>query len=62
MFDPDQDIIKELKKMDKGLKANHKKYMKMLDAGQNEIVDKQNTNRNEPVANRRRLMTSRTSS
>ena len=55
MFDADQDIIKELKKMHKGLKVNHKKYMKMLDAGQNEIVDKPNANRNEPVGDQTTL-------
>ena len=55
MFDSDQDIIKELKKMHKGLKANHKKCMKMLDAGQNEIVDKPNANRNGPVGDQTTL-------
>ena len=55
MFDADQDIIKELKKMHKGLKANHKKCMRILDAGQNEIVGMPNAGQNGPVGDQTTL-------
>ena len=37
------------------MKANHKKCMRILDAGQNEIVDKPNANQNEPVGDQTTL-------
>ena len=47
MFDPDQDIIKELKKIHKGLKADHKKNMKIPNAGHNEIMGMVDARHNE---------------
>ena len=56
MFNADQkDITKELKKIDKGLKASHNELMGRLDAGHNEIVDKPNANRNGPVGDQTTL-------
>ena len=61
MFDDGQDdIMKMLKKINKGLKTEHKKNMKILDAGhnecmgmleasKNELVGKPNASKNEPV-------------
>ena len=56
MFNADQkDIMKELKKIHKGLKADHKKNMKMLDASQNELVGKPNAGKNGPVGDQTTL-------
>ena len=41
--------MKELKKINKGLKADHKKNMKMLDAGHNECMGMREASQNEIV-------------
>ena len=67
MFDDGQDdIMKMLKKINKGLKADHKKNKKMPNAGHNEcmgmleasqngLVGKPNAGKNEPVGDQATL-------